>query len=39
MLNWAMLATHPDIAFTVVTMARFATNPGPVHWEAFKQVY
>ena len=38
-LNWAALATHPDIAFTVATMARFAANPSPAHWEAVKQIY
>ena len=30
-LNWAVLATCPDIAFAVATMARFAANPGPAH--------
>ena len=39
MLNWATLATHLDIVFAVVTMARFTTNPGPAHWEAVKWVY
>ena len=38
-LNWAALATHLDIMFAVATVARFATNPGPMHWEAVKQVY
>ena len=38
-LNWAALATHLDIAFTVVTMTRFTANPSPAHWEAVKQVY
>ena len=38
-LNWATLATHLDITVAVATMARFAINPGPVHWEAVKQVY
>ena len=31
MLNWAALATRPDIAFVVATVARFAANPGLVH--------
>ena len=35
-LNWAALATRPDIAFTVATVARFGANPGPTHWEAVK---
>jgi hypothetical protein len=38
-LNWAALATHPDIAFTVATVARFGANPGPTHWEAVKRIY
>ena len=33
-----MLATQPDIAFAVSTVARFASNPGPAHWEAVKQI-
>jgi hypothetical protein len=31
--SWAALAIH----FTVSTMARYATNPGPTHWDAAKQ--
>ena len=38
-LNWAALATHPDILFAVSTVARFALNPGPAHWEAVKQIF
>ena len=38
-LNWAALATRPDIAFAVATVACFAVNPGPVHWEAVKHIY
>jgi len=38
-LNWAALATCPGIAFAVATVARFAANPGPVHWEAVKRIY
>ena len=38
-LNWAALATHPDIVFAVATVARFAANPGIVHWEAVKCIY
>jgi hypothetical protein len=30
-LNWAMLVTHPNIAFAVLTVARFSANPGPAH--------
>ena len=39
MLNWAMLATCLDIAFAVVTVARFTVNPSPAHWEAVKQIF
>ena len=38
-LNLAALTTCPDIMFTVATMAWFAANPGPAHWEAIKQIY
>jgi reverse transcriptase-like protein len=38
-LNWAALATHPDIAFAVVTVTHFAANPGPAHWDAIKCIY
>ena len=38
-LNWAALATRPDITFAVSTVARFASNPGPAHWEAVKQIF
>ena len=38
-LNWATLATRLDIAFAVATVARFAANPGPAHWEAVKRIY
>jgi hypothetical protein len=38
-LNWAALATRPDIAFAVSTVARFSANPGPAHWDAVKRVF
>src|SRR6266850_5491850 len=38
-LNWAALATCPDIAFTVVTIVHFAANPRPIHWKAIKQIF
>src|SRR5258708_10129008 len=38
-LNWAALATHPDIAFAVTTGAHFTANPGPAHWDAIKRIY
>ena len=38
-LNWATLTTCPNIAFAVATIAHFAANPGPAHWEAVKQIF
>jgi len=38
-LNWAMLAMRLDIAFTVTTVACFAANPWPAHWEAVKWIF
>ena len=38
-LNWAAVATRPDIAFAVSTMACFAANPSQAHWEAVKWIY
>jgi hypothetical protein len=38
-LNWAALATHPNITFTVSTVVHFTTNPRPVHWDAIKWIY
>jgi hypothetical protein len=38
-LNWAALATRPDIVYAVATVACFSTNPGPAHWEAIKQIF
>ena len=37
-LNWAALATQPNILFTASTMACFTLNPGPTHWEAVKHL-
>ena len=38
-LNWAALATRPDIAFAVSTVARFSANPGTAHWTAVKRIF
>ena len=38
-LNWAALATRLDIVFAVATVARFAANPGPAHWDAVKRIF
>jgi hypothetical protein len=38
-LNWATLVMQPDIAFAVATVACFASNPEPAHWEAVKRIF
>jgi hypothetical protein len=38
-LTWAALAMHPDIAFTVTTVAHFTAKPRPAHWDAIKQIF
>jgi hypothetical protein len=38
-LNWATLATCPDIAFAIGTVACFAVNPGLAHWDAVKCIF
>jgi hypothetical protein len=35
---FAMICTRPDIAFAVTTLAQFASNPAPVHFQAVKRV-
>jgi hypothetical protein len=39
-LNWvlAVLATRPDIAFAVATVARFASNPRPAHLDTVRRI-
>jgi hypothetical protein len=38
-LMYTSLGTHPNITFAVQTLSRFATNPGPTHWDAIKRVF
>jgi len=38
-LNWAALATCPNITFAVAMVAHFAENPGLAHWDAVKCIY
>ena len=38
-LNWAVLVTRPNILFAVFTVAHFALNLEPAHWEAVKQIF
>ena len=37
-LNYLVIATRPDIAYTVGCLARFNSNPGPAHWAAMKHL-
>jgi hypothetical protein len=37
-LLYAMAATRPDIAYIVITLARYSSNPGIKHWQAAKHV-
>ena len=38
-LIWANVGTHPNIAFTISSLAYFNENPGITHWEAVKRVF
>lgn len=38
-LMYAMLATRPDLAFSVGALSRHAAAPGEAHWAALKRVY
>jgi hypothetical protein len=35
LVNWAAVATRPDIAFTVSQLSQHLERPGIVHWRAF----
>lgn len=37
-LMWLQVATRPDLSFSVNLLARFAHNPGRMHWNALKHV-
>ncbi|ETW78849.1 hypothetical protein HETIRDRAFT_222124, partial [Heterobasidion irregulare TC 32-1] len=37
-LMYAALATRPDLAYTVNTLAQYMSNPGMEHWHAAKRV-
>ena len=38
-LTYLAQCTHPDIAFAVGTLAKYNSNPSPVHWKAVKHVF
>jgi hypothetical protein len=33
------ITTRPDISYAVGVLARFNSNPGPIHWKAVKHVF
>jgi hypothetical protein len=37
-LMYLALTTRPDIAYSVGVLARFNSNPGPLHWKAAKHL-
>ena len=36
-LMYAMLCTRPDICYSIGIVSRYQSNPGPKHWEVFKE--
>ena len=38
-LMYLATCTRPDIAYTVSQLARFNSNPGPLHWKAVKHLF
>ena len=37
-LQYLAMMTRPDIAYSVAYLARFNSNPGPMHWKALKHL-
>jgi hypothetical protein len=35
LVNWAAVATCPDIAFTVLQLSQYLKRPAIVHWRTF----
>ena len=38
-LTYLAQCTRPDIAYAVGTLAKFNSNPSPIHWKAVKHVF
>ena len=38
-LMYLAITTRPDISYAVGVLARFNSNPGPIHWKAVKHVF
>ena len=38
-LTYLAQCTRPDIAYTIGTLAKYNSNPAPIHWKAVKHVF
>lgn len=38
-LTYAMLGTRPDLAFAVLVVSRYSSNPTEAHWSAVKRIF
>jgi hypothetical protein len=38
-IMYAMLCTRPDIAYAIVALSQFSSNPGQAHWIALKHLF
>jgi hypothetical protein len=38
-LMYTLVATHPDITFTISTLSQFLDNPGEAHWDTVKCIF
>ncbi len=38
-LMYAAVATHPNIAFAILTLSQFLENPSHLHWEGVKWIF
>jgi hypothetical protein len=37
--TWAMINTHPDLAYSVGVISQYMANPGKIHWQAIKRLF
>lgn len=38
-LMYLVVRTRPDVAFATITLARYSTDPRPVHWRAIRRIF